>query len=472
MMKFEFDADLIGADGEARPVYCEVQPPFVGGQKALIHVAVPAQYITENPPRNQCTLSGKSGFFSINMQGVHWRRFPTFSKGTLGLETVELLHIDRLTVQQPSINTKREIRFHLGAISYLRSESGGVHFDNSSNSKDLFVLDLPDLGAVRFVVEWVTIFHRDSEIPGATVNSGFSAVACLPPNGPVDTDEMVAKFKSSLDILSVLFRQAVSLHGWTYTNGQTVSTWIAPLDPNITPSATEHRGDFVAKPQVFVECATNLAHSYGKADEKTRSLVRHLLVAVNPHNNLRDEDHFLFMFSAFERVIEYAWKQDKTPNSPTASTPAVIKLLEQLKDAVAAEGGEDASMISERLGGLINVVNRPSFQDKLKAFFRVYTTMDQYCQDLWPILGSGKVRGLREVRNALAHGSSSFISFDVIATAKWHLAILLERVIFVLLSMPLPDGIMPHSHLLQMGGKEWYEPDWWGPLRSKPNQPI
>jgi hypothetical protein len=472
MMKFDFDAELIGTDGEALPVYCEVQPPFVGGQKALIHVAVPAQHITENPPSNPCALSGKSGAFTINMQGVHWRRFPTSSKGTLGLRAVELLHIDRLTVQQPPINTRKEIRFHLAPISYLRSESDCVHFGNSSNSKELFVLDLPDLGVTSFVVEWVTIYHRDSEIPGATVNAGFSAVAGLPPNGPIDTDEIVAKFKRSLDTLSVLFRQAVSLHGWTYTDGQTVSTWITPLEPNVTPSAREHRGDFVAKPQVFVECATNLAHSYGKADEKTKSLVRHLSLAVNPHNNLRDGDHFLLMFAAFERVIESAWKQDKTPNSPTAATHAVIKHLEQVKDAVVAEGGDDASVISERLGGLINVVNRPSIQDKVKSFIRVYPAMDHYCKDLWPILGSDKERGLREVRHALAHGSGSFISLDVVAVAKWHLAILLERAIFVLLDMPLPDGISPRSYLLQMGGKGWYERDWWGPLRSKPNQPF
>lgn len=58
-----------------------------------------------------------------------------------------------------------------------------------------------------------------------------------------------------------------------------------------------------------------------------------------------------------------------------------------------------------------------------------------YHADLWPILGSKKQRGLREIRNALAHGRGSFVSVDVIAVAEWHLAILLERLIFVLLGM-------------------------------------
>ncbi|MBU0485345.1 MAG: hypothetical protein KKB30_12640 [Proteobacteria bacterium] len=472
MMKFDFDAELRGADGAALPVYCEVQPPYVGSQKSLIRVAVPAQHITENPPGNPCALSGRSGAFTINMQGIHWRRFPTSSKGSLGLETIELLHIERLTILHHPANARREIRFHLAPISYLRSESSCVYFGDKSHSEELFGLDLPDLGATRFVAEWVTVYHRDAEIPGATVLAGFSAVAGLPPDAPIDADRMVAKFRSTLEVLSVLFRQAVSLHGWTYTDGETVSTWVDPLEPNVTPSAREGRGDFVAKPQIFVECATRLAHAHEKADVKTRSLVRHLSVAVNPFTNSRTNDRYLFMFSALERVIEFAWKRGQTQRSPAVTDNAVTTLLEQLKETVVAEGGENASEISARLGGLIKVVNGTSFRDKFEAFFRVYPTMTNSCSDLWPILGSDKKRGLREVRHALAHGRGSFVSLDVVAVAEWHLAILLERVIFVLLDMTLPDGISPGSHLLRMGGKGWYERDWWVPLRSKQDQPI
>lgn len=471
-MKFDFDAELRSVDGATLPVHCEVQPPYVGGQKSLIRVAVPAQHITKNPPSNPCTLSGRSGAFTINMRGVHWRRFPTSSKSTLGLETIELLHIETLTILHPPMNANREIRFHLAPVSYLRSESNGIHFGDRSHSRELFVLDLPGLGTTSFVAEWATVYHRDAEIPGATVIAGFSAVADLPPDEPIDAERMVAKLRSSLEILSVLFRQAVSLHGWTYTDGETASTWIAPLEPNVTPSAREHRGHFVARPQVFAECATSLAHAYEKADKEIRSLVRHLSVAVNPHNNTRTKDRFLFMFSVLERVIESAWKRDQTPRSPAVTNKAVTKHLEQLQKTVVAEGGENASEISARLGGLISVVNRPSVRDKFGAFFRVYPAMTYCSADLWPILGSDRERGLRDIRNALAHGRGSFVSLDVVAVAEWHLAILLERVIFVLLNMTLPDGISPNSFLLRTGGKGWYERDWWSPLQRKPDQPI
>ena len=143
MMKFDFDAELTGADGAVLPVYCEVQPPNVGGQKSLIHVAMPTHHITIKPPDNPCTLLGKSGAFTISLQEVHWRCFPTYSKSTLGLETIELLHVERLTIRHPPVNARREIRLHLAPISYLRSESSCVSFGDRSHTEDLFVLDLP-----------------------------------------------------------------------------------------------------------------------------------------------------------------------------------------------------------------------------------------------------------------------------------------------------------------------------------------
>ena len=474
MLKFDFDAELNGADGAIIPVYCGVQPAHVGGQKSLIEIAVPAQYISANPPSNPCEIQGKGNGFTINIQGAHWRRFPTSSKGNLGLRTVELLHVERLIIQQKHFGkSSGQIRFHLAPISYLRSESSCVSFGKKSCSENLFVLNLPGIGPTSFVMESVTIYHRDAEIPGATVHAGFSALADLPSNGPTEANKIVAIFKRSLEALSVLFRQAVTVHGWTYSvDGQTISTWNAPLAPNAPPSAREERGDFVAMPQVFVEYATKLTLGYEKSDEKTRSLARHIFLTINPYNNLRDEDHFLFMFSALERLIEAAWKRDKTPNSPAATTPALIKHLEQLRETVISEDDPNASTISERLEGLINVVNRPSFQDKLNAFFRVYPAMNYYCRDLWPIVGTSKERGLREIRHSLAHGSGSLMSINAVAVAKWHLAILLERMVFVLLGIPLPDGISPDSYSLQLGGRGWYEREWWVPLRSEPKQPI
>lgn len=471
-MKLDFDAELRGADGAAVPVYCEVQPPSVGGQKGVIRVAVPAVHISREPPRNPCVLEGRSGAVSIRMQGVHWRRFPASSKGTLGLESIELLHVERMTISHPSMSARKQIRFHLGPISYLRSESNSVMFGGRSGSEELFALDLPGLGVTRFVAEWVTTYHRDAEVPGATVIAGFSALADCPANGSIDDRRTVEAIRSALDVLSILFRQAVPLHGWTYTDGQTVSTWVAPLEPNLTPSTREDRGDFVVSPKAFAECATRLARAYEVADVKTRSLVRRIAVAVNPHSRARTADRYLFMFSAFERVIKHAWERERSREAPTATTYLVIKRLEQAMDAVIAEGGEGATEVAARLAGFIDAVRRASIRDKVEALLRNYPIMSDCCADLWPVLGSDKEPGLKDVRDALAHGSRSRVSLDVVMVAERHLAILLERTVFVLLGLALPNGLVPGSALLRAGGRGWYERETWVQLRSKPKQPI
>lgn len=471
-MELRFDADLVGSDGKTLPVNCEVLPAHVGGQKTSIEISVPSKFVTLKPPKNPCRLSGQCGPSTVTMEGVYWKSFPRTPKSQWGLQKVELTHIESITISRPSVSDSREIRFHLAPISHLRAESSFVHFGDKSHREDLFELDLPELGQVKFIAEWATVYHRDSEIPGATVNAGFSALISFEKGAQFNAMNLVENFKSSLLILSVLFRQAVTLHGWTYTDGQSTTTWIDPLEPNVTPSFQEDRGEYVAQPQLFVEWATNLARAYAETDEKKRSLVRHLSLAVNPHVRSRSKDRFLFMFTALERVIEFAWKNDQTPLSPAITTSKVITHLKELQAKVLLENSENAIEISERLKGLVGVVNRPSVRNKFEAFLRVYPTMNFYCADLWPVLSIGKNRGLKDVRDSIAHGASSFVPVEVVAVAEWHLAILLERVIFVLLNMSAPVGIAPNSYLLRHGARGWYERNRWEPLQSKPDHPI
>jgi hypothetical protein len=469
---FKFDAELVGTDADSIPVFCEVRPPHVAGQKARIQISVPVEHLRQTPPSSPCHLTGKCGAFTISMEGIHWRSFPTSLHYNLGLAEVELFHIERLLIKSPATASGRNIRFHLAPISYLRSKAAGIRFTNSSRSEQLFVLNLPGIGLASFEIEWVTEYHRDSEVPGAIISAGFVAAVDLTAAVTSDVSEAVAKFKQSLEVLSLLFRQAVPLHGWTYHDGETVTTWVDPLEPIVTPSAREHRGDYVARPQNFVDCASALVLAYGSSEKAIHSLVRHLALAINPYRNLRDSDHFLFMFTAFERVIESAWFKAKSSLVPTTSTGSLVQHLQGLIETVNAKGGDDAKVIAERIKGLIGIVKGPTYKNKFQAFHRIYPAMGFYGRDLWPIIGSEKERGLREIRNAIAHGSSSFVSVDVVAVAAWHLSILLERTIFILLNLPIPEGILPNSYLLQAGARGWYERDWWDPLRSAADQPI
>jgi hypothetical protein len=241
----------------------------------------------------------------------------------------------------------------------------------------------------------------------------------------------------------------------------------------VTTSAHEERGEFVEKPQDFLQCANGLIRAYEDAEPKTRSLVRHLLLVLNPYSNRRSHDRFLGMFTALERVINSVCKFDTRSCSPAASDDVLVSRLEGLIAAVKADGGACADDVTARLAGFIKTVQSGvSWADKFKSFLHVYPVMSHYSADLWPVQGTDQVRGLKEIRNVLSHGRSSFVSTDVIAVANWHLGTLMERLIFILLGVGVPEGIRPNSDLLRHGGGEWYEKDFWTPLQSKPDQRI
>lgn len=472
MIKFNFDAELKGLNGIVLPVHCEIQPPYLGGQKAHIQIAVPGSAITTMPPSSPCTLAAKCGALAVTMQGVHWRYFPTGSNTKHGLEPIELFHVERLTVSRPSTDAHNEFQFHLGPVDYLRKESNYLPHRDGSARQDLFVLAHPEFGDIRFVVDWVTVYNRAAEVLGASVFGGFCAIAKLPDSMPLDEAKIVEKFQSVLEVLSVLFRQAVKLHGWTFTHDhQSVTTWVGPMDPIVTASALEERGDFVERPQNFVQCANGLIRAYAVAEPKTRSLIRSLLSAINPYVKKRGDDHFFNMFKAFEKVIEAAWKSDSSSFSPSVLDNALISQLEGLIKSVRVDSGNDVDVLTGRLQGFIKKVKSgDGHVNKFESFIRLYPAMGHYCADLWPVNGTDKKGGLKEIRNALSHGS--YVSTDVITVANWHLGILMERLIFVLLGVGVSEGIRPNSDLLRQGGRGWYERDFWIPFQPKKDQAI
>ena len=173
------------------------------------------------------------------------------------------------------------------------------------------------------------------------------------------------------------------------------------------------------------------------------------------------------MFSAFEKVVEFALQRENGARQLARSDAAVKAILERTAKEALEKGGEEAAIVSQRLAGFARMVRQPSVRSKLDSLFHAYPKMRSYTADLWPVIGSGSDRALRDIRNALAHGGESQVPADVVAVAAWHLGILLERTVFLLLDQPLPEGIAPNTFLLKHGGKGWYEPKWWKPLVAK-----
>lgn len=470
-MKYGFDAWLKGADGNSLPVYCEVQIPHVGGQKASVLITISSEYLTDTPPKNPCEVVGTFGEISISMSGVHWRIFPLNMGHAHGQQTIELLNIERMTLSRPYRTADRELRLHLAPVEFLRRQSGTVLFNGGEGFKELFRLNLPGLGVTKFIMEWVTTYHRDAELPGASTVAGFSAIVDTPLGIPVDAHYLVKRFRRNLDILSVLFRQAITLHGWTWTDQLSASTWFLPLSPRRTPCAHDDRGDDVVLPTSFVQVADALLDAFDKADRKTQSLARHIAVALNPHQSAQAESRFLFIYSVLERAVKSTGKSNNIDNPADDSTNTLMRLLMELRADVIRANGEGAD-IANRILGLVDHVQRPNSKNEYDRFFQKYSSMSYYSSDLWPLKGQGKNRGLKELRNAMAHGRGSYVPADVTSVAQWHISILLERFIFVLLKMDVPEGIKPDSYLLESGGRGYYDKDFWAPLQSKPDIAI
>jgi len=471
-MRLKFDAELIGFNGIRVEVHCEILPPCVGGQAAEIRLEIARQCIVKLPPSNPCTLLGRNGSYSIDLKGVYWRNFPMYAQNKFELKEIKLLHVEELRLHRDSSGDKKEICFHLAPVNCLKSQFHSFDLRAGLEPSELFRLELPNLGSLKFISYWISSYDADSKIPNATSLAGFDAVLDLKNQSQIDIDSAVKNFKGSIEVLSVLFRQAVTLHGWRQTGEETVDTWINSLEPNETPCAHEERGQYVCEPQRFNEYAQLLVDAYGSADKKTRSLVRHILVAANPHNISRTNDRFMFMFSVLERLIEFAFNLDKARKDLATADLTIIGYLEELRASVVSRGGDDAETIDKRLAGFIGLIKRHGFRDKLESLIRVYPLAAHCFSDLWPIQGSEKRRGLKEIRNSLAHGRSSSSSINMVAVAEWHLSILLERMVFIILGIDIPKGIAPNSFLLEMGGKGWYDREWWEPLQMELDEPI
>lgn len=463
MPEFAFDGALTGDDGATRPVHCKVQPPVVGGQEGKVSIGLPAEALHQHPPSNPCTVMGQSGATVLELRGVYWKIFPqaSLSGAQLSLSEVELLHVGSLTITYPCETTDAALRIHLGAADFLRREASFVSFSDESHSKVLFTLSMPRLGDVQFACDWATYYHRDARIPGASIVAGFTAI--VEADDQANIGERVGAFKNLSVPLSLLFRQAITVHGWTFRGTAATRTiWLDPLQPHVTVSAHEERGDWVIRPQEFSQRAAEFLKKFDEASARVQGLVHDISVAVAPHVNMRSEDRFVTMFSAFERVVEFGYRLDRDSSRLERSDAAVKAILEKAAANAAMANDEDSLAVSARLAGFAAMIRRPSVASKLESFANAFPRMHGYMADLWPVVRGP--RSLREIRHSLAHGGDLRSSHDTVAVATWHLGILLERTAFVLLGLDLPVGLQPGSFHLRHGAKGWYDRNWWEPM--------
>ncbi|MET3139910.1 hypothetical protein AAKU61_004293 [Undibacterium sp. GrIS 1.2] len=170
-MCYEFDGRLTFSTGESAVIECHVCPALVAGRKAHIDLRVPSTSMPLSGVENPCHVESLDAEAHIQIQLEHvWFRSITdnqIPKRVTGSVPITLTHVGQLTICRskkfmPEFGTesaKPTVRFYLNDNVFLGSTSlmMAIHGKLSEREDHLYQVEVPDLGVIRFVREWVML---------------------------------------------------------------------------------------------------------------------------------------------------------------------------------------------------------------------------------------------------------------------------------------------------------------------------
>lgn len=469
--KTSFDAIVTDSKGQTLDVDCCVSEPVVSGAAASITIQVPLTANRHAELVNPCSLQGKAGQFDIEIDELWYHRLPLGgTRRKLARDVLDLGHVGRLTVRSDHWkNEETFLLFHISGVEYLKHHTQPAIADYSSTpsmSVELFKIHAAGLGDIVFLKRW-SIHHIHEGSVSANIYDGFAAQVTCPEQDMHDIDGMVKRFREVLIVLSVLFRQAVTLHGWQRFGRSSIeSTWLEPLHPNLAPYMPFKLNNDLAFPNEFQACVQSLVDKYLAASDVVKKTIHLLSVAVAPHVKRTDAGNFTSMFSALEEAISLEKLTVEEREKLRESDGELTKQLTQLRLSIDSEKPPHFERVSERIEGIINAVGSggPSFSVRFQKFVSAHPPLNLYMSDLWPVTGTSKIPGLKQIRDSLAHGLQHKYSSQALGVSLWHFSILIERLVFILVGATVPKGIHINSSLLYR--EEWYGRSYWTALQK------
>ena len=224
---------------------------------------------------------------------------------------------------------------------------------------ELFRMKTAALGEIRFVKHW-SVHHLGTKGVAADIRASFAAeITCDEATAP-PVDKMVEKMKEVLIALSILTRQAITLHGWQWQKKDGLETaWFDPLQPNLAPDMAEEPAGNLCFPSEFEAHAQSLVAGFLAASADLKEVVTFIVGGTRTTYRKTDRRKFL-------RLVQ------------------CIGAIAGLAKSVEASG--------------------PSFKLRFEKFVSAYPTLRPLMSDLWPLMGTQKVPGLKQMRDSLAHG--------------------------------------------------------------------
>lgn len=472
MERISFDAVIKDKDGRTIEADCYLKEPSTNGLAAEISIEIPLKGNKIENFKNPCSLIGSEGGFEIEIKNLHYRSitFDTTQRKH-ARAILKISYAEYLRIKTNFHRSERKIiKFLISSARFLKNNnrSRNINYSSTPNMNiELFNIKTLELGNIKFIKFWH--FHRtDANGVEAEIHTNFAAE--IQYNNIDKIDYLVEKMREVLDCLSILTRQAITLHGWIWEKTDGIETmWLNPITPNTTPDMTEEPPIDLCFPQEFQTCAQTLVQKFLQADLDKKNAVKLLSNALAPHVIRSTEANFLALFGALEEVIalEKLTRQEKEKLRETDQD--LINALLEKKQQLETSENPNSIAVAKRLEGYAQSVRNsgPSFNVRFEKFKSTYQNLPEYMDDLWPIQGSEKMPGLKNLRDSLAHGLKKKYSHQTIAVAQWHFARLAERLVFLVLGIDVPKGISPQSSLLQKD--PWYAHTKWYSLRSSPN---
>lgn len=470
-----FDAVITDSSGQTLGVDCRVSEPPASGLPADISIEFPLTDTEHAILENPCTLRGIDGGCEIEIRDLWYR--PRLTGVTLrkyARGNFDILHAGQLWIRLSQWKSERALlRFHLSPIRYFKKHRNATMVRYSATplmTVELFRIKTVVLGEIRFIKHW-SVHCVDTRGVAAEIRTSFAAEINCDEATAAPVEQLVEKMKDVLIPLSILTRQAITLHGWQWQKKDGVeTTWFVPLEPSLAPDMAEEPMENLCFSHEFEAHAESLVQGFMAASADLKEAVTLLSVALAPHVERSTAANFSALFSALEQAIALEKLTTEERTKLSESDGVLIAELLGLKTRIEAAKDAHFEGVAARIAGLVESVKAsgPSFKVRFEKFLDVHPTLRLYMSDLWPLMGTQKVPGLKEIRNSLTHGLRQEYSAQAIAVAHWHFARLCERLGFILLGAEVPKGIHFNSNLLSCD--QWYDRSHWESIRATAKQ--
>ncbi|SBS29302.1 hypothetical protein MAQ5080_01353 [Marinomonas aquimarina] len=440
--KVSFDAKLLDLSGREVLVDCNLRLPAIWGEKVEINIGIPHSEMPINVFENPCQLSSLQDApnYRVEMGEVCYRKITTglHQARKFGLSPIILTHVAHLKIVDQCPNGESKFYICITPNDYL---SDNTSLDSSQMLEELTSFHCSTLGEIKLQRYWVK--SRVSSSNDYALKSGYWLEVSADMH-KYEANQILQMISPILDILSIIFRQRVSVVGWqSLQSGVRTRYWIYPIEPSETHYAGLEPKKYVASINDLSEVVNKAIHTHKLLQGRGRQWLFFLSYGLSPAIQLQDAERFMSLFRTLEKISSESYE----PKAPTDANKVAAEMLQDLADSME-EMGLDTSSRMKGFAKMLTNGDSP-LADKIINFLNAHSVS---FKDLWDI--EGKKKGLIGIRNKLAHGGAHYINHQSLAVATFHLSVLAERVACTLLEIPWKE-----SHRREMRD-EWLDPSY------------